>query len=96
MVDNLNEIENLVDQEEEIVNQNDSDDREDCDSNDGSWISWFCQLEGNEFLVEIDENFIRSNFNILGLQRSFKDYHIYIKTILSQHTPSEAHQTSEE
>lgn len=24
-----------------------------------SWIKWFCSLEGHEFLIEIDEDFIK-------------------------------------
>ena len=31
------------------------------------WIQWFCSLEGHEFLVDIDEEFIRDPFNIYGL-----------------------------
>ena len=27
---------------------------------DTSWIHWFCKLEGNEFFVEIDEDFIKN------------------------------------
>ena len=97
MVDNLNEIENIVDQEEEIINQNDSSDREEYnDQNEGNWISWFCQLEGNEFLVEIDDDYIRNHFNMFGLQKSFKDYHTYIKFLLLQHHPTETYLNSEE
>ncbi len=35
------------------------------------WIQWFCALEGHEFLVDIDEEFIRDPFNIYGLQANF-------------------------
>jgi len=31
------------------------------------WIHWFCSLEGHEFLVDIDEDFIRDPFNLYGL-----------------------------
>jgi len=33
-----------------------------------SWIQWFCSLEGHEFMVELDEDFIRDPFNLHGLQ----------------------------
>ena len=46
---------------------------------DRSWIHWFCKLEGNEFLVEIDEDYIKNKTNLIGIK--CKDY---IKKILSQ------------
>ena len=45
---------------------------------DNSWIHWFCKLEGNEFFVEIDEDFIKNKINLIGIK--CKDY---IKTLLS-------------
>ena len=42
---------------------------DDDDSESGSgWISWFCDLEGHEFFVEVDEDYIRDNFNLHGLR----------------------------
>lgn len=42
---------------------------DDDDSESGTgWISWFCDLEGHEFFVEIDEEYIRDNFNLHGLR----------------------------
>ena len=35
------------------------------------WIQWFCSLEGHEFLVDIDEDFLKDPFNLYGLQASF-------------------------
>lgn len=97
MVDNLNEVDNILDQDEETINQNDSSDREDYhDQEEGGWISWFCQLEGNEFFVEIDDDFLRNNSNMFGLRKSFKDYNTYIKFLLLQHHPTETYLNSEE
>ncbi len=31
------------------------------------WIKWFLSLEGHEFLVEIDEEYIKDQFNLYGL-----------------------------
>ena len=55
------------------------------------WIKWFCGLEGHEFLVEIDEDFIRDQFNLYGLQVSFpKDkFKTCLKMILSPLAPNE-------
>ena len=37
-------------------------------SSDG-WITWFCEIEGHEFFVEVDEDFIRDPFNLYGLKQ---------------------------
>ena len=54
------------------INNLSDDQRADKDMDDGtgnvSWIQWFCSLEGHEFIVEIDEEYIRDPFNLYGLQ----------------------------
>ena len=46
---------------------------DDDDSESGTgWISWFCDLEGHEFFVEIDEEYIRDNFNLHGLREKLQ------------------------
>jgi len=87
-----NNIDNDIigDNEGEEVNQNDSDDKDMYnDFTEGGWISWFCQLEGNEFFTEIDEEFIRNSMNLYGIQNSIKKYKTYIEIILSPDSPSE-------
>ena len=37
-------------------------------SSDGGWISWFIELEGHEFFVEVDVEYIRDSFNLFGLR----------------------------
>jgi len=37
-------------------------------SSDGGWISWFIELEGHEFFVEVDVEYIRDSFNLYGLK----------------------------
>ena len=44
---------------------------EDDISSDG-WITWFCEIEGHEFFVDVDEDFIRDSFNLYGLKAAFK------------------------
>ena len=50
-------------------------------SSDGGWISWFCDLEGHDFFVEVrppftsnistsqvDIDYIKDSFNLTGLK----------------------------
>ena len=71
---NITNNENNSDMDNQEISQNDSDDNPayNCYS-DGGWIQWFCQLEGNEFFVEIDEEYLQNLSNIVGLTKSF-DY----------------------
>lgn len=31
------------------------------------WIQWYCTLEGNEFLLQIEPEYIKDTFNLHGL-----------------------------
>ena len=35
--------------------------------NDETWISWFCTLQDHIFLCEIEEDYIKDNFNLYNL-----------------------------
>ena len=57
--------------EQEIIDANNGEQIDENDSEsdhrfpyveDTSWIHWFCKLEGNEFFVEIDEDFMINKF----------------------------------
>ena len=55
------------------------------------WIQWYCSLEGHEFLVEIEEEYIKDAFNLYGLNTHFpKDkFKTFQKMILSPLAPNE-------
>lgn len=76
MEDNASDNENLMQtQVDEETNVNDSDDNDVYnDVSDGGWIQWFCGTEGNEFFVEIDEEFLRNRTNLYGISKCVKNY----------------------
>lgn len=32
-----------------------------------TWIEWFCSLEGHEFLLKVDNDFIKDKINLICL-----------------------------
>ena len=75
MDENLSDNDNMIQtQVDDETNVNDSDDKELYnDMSDGGWIQWFCQIEGNEFFVEIDEDFILNRWNLFGINKVLKN-----------------------
>jgi casein kinase II subunit beta len=43
------------------------------ESDEATWINWFCNLEGNEYFCEIDRSFIEDNFNLYGIKQIIPD-----------------------
>eukprot|EP00171_Calliarthron_tuberculosum_P020138 IDg20138t1 len=56
-------------------------------SEDTTWISWFCQLKGNEFFCEIEESFIKDDFNLTGLSSGVTYFNYALDTILDENIP---------
>ena len=60
------------------------------------WIMWFCGLKGNEFFCEVDEEFIKDDFNLTGLASMVPFYDFAIDMIIDQPTPGEEDLTDEQ
>ena len=82
------ENENEPDQDlEHDLDQNEDEDSDDDSKSDKrfpeveqkDWIHWFCKLRGNEYFVEIDDNFLKNEENLVGI-----NYKQYLKTLLSE------------
>ena len=103
-LNDLNDIKNegMFDEEEGLVEDNENSGSS-SSSDDGSnndkrfpvaeptdWIHWFCKLKGNEYFVEVDEDFIKKEENLEGI-----DVKNYIKVILSERKTKDFNLTQE-
>ena len=57
-------------------------DSSDTSSSSGDWVSTFCNMNGNDIFVPVDDDFIEDSFNLTGLKKMVPHYNLALKTIM--------------
>jgi len=52
--------------------------------NETTWVEWFCSLKGNEFFVQVDEDYIQDDFNLVGLSQLVPYYEPALSILLDE------------
>ena len=75
------------------MNDNSSDDHQPGygDTVANNWLNWFTTLDGHQYMIKVDEEYIRDPFNLHGLQQQLgKDkFKRCLEAILSDTAPND-------
>eukprot|EP00164_Ancoracysta_twista_P000662 GFYU01000879.1.p1 GENE.GFYU01000879.1~~GFYU01000879.1.p1 ORF type:complete len:250 (+),score=32.57 GFYU01000879.1:114-863(+) len=86
MPNDINDPRRRVEEEDED-SEEDSEDVTGSEDEDVTWVSWYCSLKGNEFLCEVEEDFIQDDFNLTGLSSQVVHYDYALDLMLDMDSP---------
>lgn len=63
---------------QEYLGTSDVDDYSSELEDDMSWVEWYCTIKRHDYFVEVDDDYIRDEFNLAGISRPANHCSIYL------------------